>query len=375
MRFRPFYLTKRKLKSGRHVWYVYFRSEDGNRTVPESTGFSKKTDAINYATQKAKELQDRKDTSQVFGTYAKDWFSKSNRWYRERSITKKIKENSILAFSRSLNNHVMPFFRQIKVCDIKALHIKNFRQSLLSQGLSNSTVSSAIGVLRIILKWAISDGILKTSPFDATVSMVQIQPTREAFTLEEVKSILKVLSSNQRLYLIALTASVTGMRLGETVGLKVSSLSDGYILLKEQYTDAQGFTSLKNGKPRYVTMPKRLEQMLIGFAGDNDVIFSRRHDGTTPVAATSVTSLFSKSILQSIRDNHDGKSLSFHSLRHFFNTYMRAIGVQESKINAVVGHSDGGAMMNLYTSWRPELLKEVLDAQEKLFDLLTSSST
>jgi len=70
-------------------------------------------------------------------------------------------------------------------------------------------------------------------------------------------------------------------------------------------------------------------------------------------------------------DEKEEKKLVFHSLRHFFNTYLQAENVPINKVDAVIGHSGGkGTMTARYTDWLPEMFPEVYEAQGRLMAIL-----
>ncbi len=61
-------------------------------------------------------------------------------------------------------------------------------------------------------------------------------------------------------------------------------------------------------------------------------------------------------------DERKGRNITFHSFRHFFNTYCRANNVTDDKVRAVTGHKTQ-AMVDNYTHFRVEDFREILDVQ------------
>jgi integrase len=69
------------------------------------------------------------------------------------------------------------------------------------------------------------------------------------------------------------------------------------------------------------------------------------------------------------------RNLSFHSWRHFFNTYLFSENVSPEKTNSIIGHSSGaGTMADAYLHFTPEHYREVYTAQEKLLDVLLTGN-
>jgi len=59
------------------------------------------------------------------------------------------------------------------------------------------------------------------------------------------------------------------------------------------------------------------------------------------------------------------RHLSMHGFRHFFNTYLLAGNVNDSKVMALTGHTSE-EMKKRYTHFDPTSFAEVLELQEKL---------
>ena len=67
------------------------------------------------------------------------------------------------------------------------------------------------------------------------------------------------------------------------------------------------------------------------------------------------------------------QKLSFHSLRHFFNTYLTENDISDRKIKTIMGHSSGvGSMTERYTTWNPSMFNDVLTIQNELCQNLST---
>ena len=126
----------------------------------------------------------------------------------------------------------------------------------------------------------------------------------------------------------------------------------------------------KTGAKRFVTVPKRLEDALMTVKGSCfifEIISRKRISMKNNDIYNEFYSHYSEEMLVKRKEN----SLTFHSLRHFFNTYLMSNDIQQAKVDFIVGHSAGiGSMSRLYTTWKPEMYSDVLELQEKLLDEL-----
>ena len=67
------------------------------------------------------------------------------------------------------------------------------------------------------------------------------------------------------------------------------------------------------------------------------------------------------------KEEREKRNITFHSYRHFFNTYCRANNVTDDKVRAVTGHKTQ-AMVDNYTHFNINDFKEILDVQETIIN-------
>lgn len=369
---QPFYLSKRKLKSGNTVWYFYYYDQFGNRTVPKSTGKSKKTDAVNYCISLLKSNNLENDKTK-FKTYAYGFFDDNSPWYKNKSLNGGLAKNTVLSYRSALNNHILPYFSDMFIDKITTNIIREFRVYLSEEKeLSNKSINNIVDTARLIFAWAIEDNLIIKNPVSPMIKALDTNSNRIAFTIEQIKYLLNDNWNNQA-WLFTLTGAITGMRFSEINGLQKEQIHNGYINIDRQYTNNEYKEITKTKEARFITIPYRLQQMLLDNGGSNDFIFSG-DDFTKPLPRTTIIreiySHYSKDMIR-LRDDN---LLTFHSFRYFLNTYLLANNIRSEKVNFILGHSDGkGVMQKLYTTWRPEMYSDVLVKQEELFDLFTNS--
>lgn len=363
---RPFYLTKRKLKSGNRVYYYYYYNQLGIRTVPKTTGCSKKADAFQYCVNllKANNLENNKLR---FKTYAYNFFETSHTWYKNNSMSKSVKESTIKGYRNYFNNHVYPYFSEMFIDKITSTIVKEFRVHLASDcELANKTINNIVAVLSIIMKQAEEENVILRNPC-RYVKKLSTDSKRDAFTSDEVDTLLTTSWNNSDAWLVCLTSAITGMRFSEVLGLQPYQLKDGYIDVCQQFYDGE-ICSVKTDENRFVTVPKELEDMLRKNVKGN-FVFTSESDIDKPISRTTVTRHMFKHYTKDMIETKDDRLLTFHSFRHFLNTYLISNNTNSHKINFMIGHSEGkGTMLSLYTSWKPEMYKDIYELQTELLD-------
>lgn len=357
----PFYLTKRKLKSGKTIYYYYCYDEYDNRTTPKSTGFSKKNDAFNYCINLFCKGSVQNNLS--FEEFSKDWFTEKHPWTKDRKAVRKISSSTLDNYAFLLKTHIKPFFAPYPLYKITTGDLKTFRLRLVEK-YSPKTINVIMAVLKIMLGFATECGFINKNPMKSIVSL-QEENKREAFTIDEVKYLFsqKWNEKDLEVKLICLVSALTGLRISEALGLQKEQLCDGYINVDRQLYQKK--LKETKGDFRFVTIPKKLEEVLRSRSSSPFIFWDRvkccNYDADK--VRYVLTKYYSEDMLKRKKEN----SLTFHSYRYFFNTYLLLNNINEEKVNFVIGHSSGkGSMMRLYTSWRPEMYEDVKLLQEKL---------
>lgn len=368
---QPFYLTKRKLPSGKSIYYFYTYDKYGNRTTPQSTGLSKKSEAMLYCTNLL--IKHSLNQSSInFKDYANDFFEKSNKWYKLKSASKAPKDSTLTIYKINLNRAI-EFFGTAPLAKITTVDILEFISYLRDKEFSAKTINANINVLRIIFNFAVSDDVIYKSPINKMVSKLEEDEKREAYTFDEVKYLIKSHWVEYDYFLISLTAAITGMRISEILVLQEDQIKDGYINVNQQYYRSK-ITSVKTSENRFVTIPKRLEEMLLENGKGKNFIFNSK-DPFKPLSYGNARIKLSEMFSQEMRLQKDERGLGYHSYRYFVNTLLISRDVSPQKVNFIIGHSDGvGVMQKLYTTWRPEMYADVLKIQTELLDELLADN-
>lgn len=363
---RPFYLFKRKLAKG-SMYYYYFYDEFGHRSVPLSTGCTTKTEAMTYCCNlfRRNNLQNNKTK---FKSYAKDFFEPHSIWSKDKELQDAVTKGTVKGYKSYFENHVYSYFAEMYVDKITPTIVKQFRVYLADEkDLANKTINNIVSVLGIVLSQAEEENYIFKNPVNS-IKKLPRDSEREAFTEKQVLDIIN--NNNWTHYpsrLFTIVGAVTGMRFSEILGLQPDSLHDDYIEINRQYYDGE-LTDTKTGDNRFVTCPPRLIKLLRDFC-QGEYIFTSPDDCTKPYSRSVIVRHFYNAYPNYLVEDREEKLMTFHSLRHFANTYFISNYIPETKVNFVIGHSTGkDSMMTLYTSWKPDMYKDLLHLQEQLLD-------
>ena len=363
----PFTIFPRKLRSGKTVYYYRTYSPSGERTVAHSTGLTNKTQARCYCADLLSKGLLYSNNGINFAVYAKGFFDDNSQWMSDKIQAGQGKEqpiakNTLKSYRHNLDTFIIPFFKNIKVGDIKPIHIKKFRDNFIKNCLSNSVINLNCTILKIILSYARADGLINQDPFVSVPTMYIIARSKKAFTVEILsKAFHKKWSSSER-KTFALTAAITGLRISEISAIRKETLFRDYIEIKDQLNDNE-LCPVKDGEKRKVRICEDLYSMLNSYIRRNgDYAFIEAQD--------TYRRTFYEYCELSERAARENEGLTFHSLRHFLNTYLINNGIPEIKVKSILGHSSGkGSMTERYTNFSPEHFDDFANIQKQLLML------
>lgn len=332
-----FGLVKRKI-SGKTVYYYWYRNEDDVRQY-RSTGEKTKAKALDYVLElDAQGKLGQLDSSMVkLRDFSEDFFIPEkcpivrNARTRGKSMT-----NATCDVRRTaLVKHVWPHLGDISVSTLTPKRINRWLMALPeTDGVSRTTANSYLIVLKLVMDEAVRQGIVKQNPCTDVENLGSDSVRRAAFTAEEVRKIIGKPEDwdNVLVRLMCLTASLTGMRIGEVRALKPECITDTALHIKASFSNDDGYKLPKNGKERVAPIPPQLRDQLRLFSPkDGGYIFRLWND--KPISTRYVRDVLAKRMKDV---GVEGKT--FHSFRAFFNTELMSDNVNETVVRSVIGH-------------------------------------
>lgn len=343
MRYRNDYtLFKRKMPTGRIVYYYVIYDEQTGKRIYRSTGERTKALAEKYV----RELADKgklgvKDRVMVrLRDYTEDFFIPGRcpveRYNRERG--KSLTKATMSIRRTSLTEHILPHLGNMAVSNLTFSVIDKWVVGLPeSDKLSRSTSNFQLMTLKVVLEQAVRDSILKENPCDKVETLGNDTRIRSAFTLKEVTAILGKDENwpNPMVRTICLVSAVTGMRLGEIRALRPECVTPEAILVKYSYSNIDGLKCPKNGRERLAPIPDGVYESIMRWNwGDGGYIF-RMYKPDKPLSGSWI-----EKELRRRMDRLGIKGKTFHSFRAFFNTQMISANVNGETLRAVMGHAN-----------------------------------
>ena len=304
-------------------------------------------------------------SSMTLRAYTKDFFTPSCRYVQWKlakgsSGRKGLAPSTILFYRQKLNNLVLPYLGNIQMVNLNSAKIKNWILKL-KEKYSNKSINEAIGVLRIVVKQAREDMLLLKDPMVNIGKLSVDKVSMELPTEEELRALFRVENWQNPILLSAAQLSCfTGMRIGEVLALQDTDVSVDYLDVRKSYEEPFGLGDIKNHLKRKVPACDLLLDVLPNRQG---FLFEGEIEGQ-PYCSNAVREALRKAYRRAGID-YKKRNLTFHSFRHFFNTYLEKKDISPAKIRAVIGHKDS-SMTGVYTNWNANEFPEVYEAQRQL---------
>ncbi|WP_411047000.1 tyrosine-type recombinase/integrase, partial [Treponema primitia] len=390
MRVRESYsLYQRKTPAG-VVFYYQMYDENGKRLCGHSTGKTTKTAAREFCNQllKAGKLMPEKEKKPTFGEFAQGWWDfETCRYTKSRNARNALTQRYLDTANYTLKQYILPYFEKARIDLITDTMIDNWLISLLDKGFKKNTANTAFNIFRTMFTYAHRKlRIIPSNPFDVVQKLgsakkeneeeddMEDQEEMTILTPEEVKRLFpenwEDVWTKKFYYVLNKLAACTGMRLGELLGLKAKYVCNGYVYVRKQF-DNYGYRNVKTKKPRYIPIPKGVEddlRELIAKNGDG-FVFVWRPNAPKPVSRACVTIEYHRALekIGIARDVQTKRGLHMHGWRHFFNTFLLMANVSDDKVMALTGHTTQ-AMKKHYTHFDGSQFTDVKALQEKMMD-------
>ena len=192
-------------------------------------------------------------------------FKEASEIFMRLHASKKCKYNTEHGYKGYLKNHLLPYFGNLKLCEITPLAVNEFVAQELETGRRNSTVNKYTKLMSQIYSFMIDMDIVVKNPI-ARIKSLKEERSEEIRSLstQEVQILLsKTKDIYPDFYPLLFTAIFTGMRQGELMGLTWDSINwvTRKITVDKNFTHGRVGTP-KTGKTRKVDMSLELVKIL-----------------------------------------------------------------------------------------------------------------
>jgi integrase len=336
--------TIRQLPSGR--WQARYRDPDTNRLVAAAQRFATKKEASSWLSSVQTDISRGAWVDPSAGRVTLAEFAE--RWLRDHpGLRPRTRETH----DGNLRNHIVPVLGEIELARLSPSAVRRWHSELVKGGrLSPATVAKIYRLLHAILETAVADELIVRNPCVLKGASVDRSGERPVASIPEVLTLAGAVGPRYRA--LVLTATLTGLRLGELLALRRRHVD----LLHALITVTEQLHELADGRQvfgppksaaglRTVAIPTplvaELDSHLAEFSDDGVDGFVFTAPGGGPIRRSNFRSRVWLPAVEAA--GLDG--FRFHDLRHSGNTLAAATGASTRELMARMGHSSPRAAL------------------------------
>lgn len=338
------------------------KDAEGKRRQKTASGFRTKKEAQAACAELITKLENNEyvePSKKTMGEYIAE--------FMELRVKHNVRESTFNNQKSIVNKHIIPYFAELKLCDLVPEHLERFYNIKLVEGLSPNYVRCMHAILSKALRTAAERGLIIKN-IGALVTPPRAHDTEiKTWTFDQVNHFLHT-AKDRRLFIAYVLALYTGMRRGEILGLRWNDcdLENGKISVRQALYSVSGklvFQEPKTkGSRRVITLPdfavaslrkhraKQNELKLqLGEGYDDHGLVVANNSGK-PVNPSDLNVDFEYATKKAGLPR-----MRFHDLRHTHATLLLQLGENPKVVSERLGHSKIGITLDTYSHVLPDM--------------------
>ena len=254
-----FTLFTRTYPNGTKVVFYHAYDGDGKRVGPWTTNSLTKTAARNYCHRLIREgkLIPNKTKVITFGEFAAGFWRRDSEYVKNQESRTDITDSYISNCASLTKNQILPFFADVPLDKITDKDVNKwlmgFRERKVEKDgkielvrYQNTYANTNFGTLSVMLGEAARQGLIPANPCQKVRRLKNDRKEMQLLTVEEVKKLFPqnyetIWGDEVLSYAACRLASLTGMRIGEILGLRKEFVFDDYIYVCGQSGGREGY--------------------------------------------------------------------------------------------------------------------------------------
>lgn len=301
--------------------------------------------------------QRRAEGTMTFGTFVAEQF--------EPGILPTLKYATQKSYRFLLCKHLLPRFRDCRLCDIRRAEIQQYLIDKLKHGFAWETTNHLRNLLSKVFSTAVSWNYLADHPVRG-VKMPErtLKRPHRFLTMEQVRRLIAV--SDEPVRTIVLLAAMTGLRIGEILALRWGRINFVTATLRVEETCYEGHfgTPKTKASRREVPLSSTVVQSLLAHrlrcadVSSEALVFATREG--TPLASDNLR----KRDLRPACARAGLPFINWHALRHTHGTLLHELGTPLKVAQAQLGHSHMSTTLEVYTHASASAQRHAVDQLE-----------
>jgi integrase len=320
----------------------------------------------------------------TFGEYAAGFWERGSEYIKRQESRKDITDGYIVRCRQITTSQIKPFFGNILLGKITEKKVNDWLLGFKSRKVikdgkevikhyHNTTANTALGTFNVMMSEAVRQGLIPANPGKNVLRLKDDRRNLEILTITETQKLFPhdyrtVWGDKEIVFIANRLASLTGMRIGEILGLRGEYVFDDHILVCGQWGTFKYVPHTKTRLDRKIPlMPEMLDLLrsLMDKNG-NGFIFSQ-DGGVTAVARDYIARGFFAALRAIGIDDTERKrrGLTLHGWRHFLNTVLLQQGLTIEQVQSVTGHLSKRTT-RMYTHIDARQINDVIKVQQAI---------
>jgi integrase len=258
-----------------------------------------------------------------------------------------LRASTAAQYKRDIRNHLLPEFGPYRVDDIDVERIERLRDKLTADGLSNDTVRRVVTTLGYTLKLARKWRLIAHNPVSDADKPATRRRKPTLPSLQDVERLAKAMPNRETSALV-LFAAFSGARKSECFALRWTDVDlaprKETVRIVRQYYKGELVEDTKTlAGAREILLAPRAARALHELSVAQQVDARPNPHGLvfpSPRGSYWRDSNFDRRIWQKARSKAKLPDLTFHTLRYFYISMVRAQGLPTALTEQLVGHVD-----------------------------------
>jgi site-specific recombinase XerD len=312
---------------------------NGQRLPTKS--FTSKTLADQYEKKMERQAEENFVKGTQFQDHSYDEISKF--WFDDASIRKR---DSSLEKDRQMHrDYISPVIGSLRISQITTIHLNTIVGRLLNKGLSKSSANKVIQHIKAVFNYSFNHELISRNP---TRSFKQLKLEKKEMDFLEQDELdqlltytnLRFVGEERWIHTFYLTLFLTGMRLGEALGLQWHKIyfDRNSILISDSWCSKQHILlgTTKGKKDRVIPLPSLLKRELAALKNKATSPFIFSNVTGRPIDANNFRGRTWAMGLEACELRH----IRIHDARHTYASLFMMNGGSLYDLKAVLGHAD-----------------------------------
>ncbi len=343
-------------KTGKWRIQYYYTDWQGNKKNSTKRGFDTKREAEEWA--RSFLSQNQADFTMNFGDFVQVYYN---------DVEARLKEHTMRSKKGMIELKILPYFKNMRVGDIKANHIRKWQNELIGKGYADTYLKTINNQLSAILNHAVRFYDLKSNPCRRAGSMGKANADEMQFwTKDEFDLFIDKVMEKHQSYIAFMTLYWTGMRIGELMALTTTDVDvvNNTISVTKSY---QRFD-----KRDVITEPKtpksrRVISIPAFLSADYKDYLPRLYELSEGDRIFRFTKHFLHHEMKRGVKLSGVKKIRLHDLRHSHCSHLIELGFPPVAIAERLGHEKVETTLNTYSHLYPNKQNEIATKLDQIY--------